>query len=287
VVVVSNAALPPMLASLRQRSRLVLWTQHAHDQPGISDLNKPAFREVWDAFIFVSEWQRQQYLARFELDPTRCFLLPNAVGPAFTGLFADGGPILGQKRPFTLAYASTPYRGLDVLLDVFPQIQAAVPEARLTTYSSMKVYQGGQSDDPYRPLYERARAMPGVAYAGSLPQPELAAALKQTAVFAYPNTYPETSCITVMEALAAGCRVVTSDLGALPETTAGFARLVSWDDGPEAYRAQFTQAVIEALRTTAEDRLREQVHYVNDHYHWDGRADQWLTWLNSLRHNPI
>lgn len=288
VAVVSNAALPPLLATLRQRSRLVLWTQHAHDQPGISDLNQPAFRDLWDAFVFVSEWQRHQYLAHFALDPAHCFVLPNAVSPPFAGLFADGEPILAQKRPMTLAYASTPYRGLDVLLDVFPQIRAAVPEAHLSIYSSMKVYQGGQTEQPYQALYERARAMPGVTYVGSLPQPELAAALKQTAVLAYPNTYPETSCITVMEAMAAGCQVVTSDLGALPETTAGFARLIRWDDGPEAYRAHFTQAVIEALRTpTTEDRLRAQVNYANDHYQWHGRAEQWLTWLQKIRHNPI
>jgi protein O-GlcNAc transferase len=278
-VVVSNAALPPMLAALRQRSRLLLWTQHAHDQPGISDLSKPAFRDLWDAFIFVSGWQQEQYLAHFGLEPGRCHVLPNAVSPAFANLFAGDEPILPHKRPYTLAYASTPYRGLDLLLDVFPDIQAAVPQAQLTLYSSMKVYQGGQTEAPYQALYDRARAMPGVNYVGSLPQPELAAALRQTAVLAYPNTYPETSCITVMEATAAGCQVVTSDLGALPETTAGFARLVSWENGPEAYRVNFTQAVIEALQTAAEDPLRRQVDYVNHQYRWDGRANQWLTWL--------
>lgn len=286
VAVVSNAALPPIFGPLRQRTRLVLWTQHAHDQPGIAELSKPAFRDLWDGFVFVSQWQRDQYMARFGLDAGRCIVMPNAVSPPFAVLYGDSEPILPAKQPSTLSYTSTPYRGLDVLLDCFPAIQAAVPDVRLNIFSSMKVYQGGQSEAPFEPLYERAKAMPGVHYVGSLPQAHLATALKQTAVLAYPNTYPETSSIAVMEAMAAGCQIVSSDLGALPQTTAGFARLISWDDGPEAYRAKFIQVVIEALQAaadpTTENHLRRQVDHVNQHYQWPGRSQQWLAWLDEL-----
>jgi len=125
-----------------------------------------------------------------------------------------------------------------------------------------------------------------VEYVGAVPQAELAAALKGAAVLAYPNTFAETFCITALEALAAGCQVVSSNLGALPDTTAGFARLVSWDNGPEAYRAAFERAVIEALRAlgdpATEERLRRQVDEVNRRARWEARAEDWARWVEVL-----
>ena len=106
-------------------------------------------------------------------------------------------------------------------------------------------------------------------------------------VLAYSNTFPETFCISAIEAMAAGCRVVTSDLGALRETTAGCAKLVAMTGNDEKYREDFVEAVVSVLEqsvaATDEKLLRAQVDYVNRSCTWMGRARQWMEWLETLR----
>ena len=129
--------------------------------------------------------------------------------------------------------------------------------------------------------------MEGVVYIGPVAQPALAQRLRRVAVLAYPNTYAETSCIAVLEALAAGCRVVTSALGALPETASGFGRLVPWGEDRAAYMDRFVAETVAALESyTAgdgadlESDLRRQVDQVTATAAWPVVAGRWSAWLN-------
>ncbi|MGA3066214.1 MAG: tetratricopeptide repeat protein [Tepidisphaeraceae bacterium] len=276
--------------ALGENARLILWNQDGVDQPTVWPLHEPAERDSYDGMAMVSRWQAEQFIREFSLDPARIALMGNAIAPAFAGLLAKEDSILAKKaQPPWLVYASTPYRGLELLLDLFPDIRAKVPDARLGVFSSMNVYQmTGHEAEKYRPLYDRCRQTPGVEYFGSVAQPALAQWLLQAAVMAYPNTYCETACIAVMEGMAAGCQIVTSDLAALPETTAGFARLVPPDFQNPANRRRFVEEIVAVLRQTQSDpagveqTLRRQVDFVNAKYTWPVRALEWLAWLPRL-----
>ena len=148
----------------------------------------------------------------------------NAIAPAFQAMFPPDTRVVKEKSGLqTMAYTSTPFRGLNVLLRLFPLIHTAVPHVRLKVFSSMQVYRVASAEDEteFGTLYQACRDTAGVEYVGSLSQPALAEQLKQVAVLAYPNTFPETSCIAVMEAMAAGCIVVTSELGPFPKRLPG------------------------------------------------------------------
>jgi glycosyltransferase involved in cell wall biosynthesis len=293
VVVVQNFAdsaadLRPLL---RADAKVALWTQHAHDQPAMKGLLDASLRDSHHAFVFVSEWQRRQFQEMFKVDLHKSAILRNAVSPVFENLFRPDESILGGKEsPPVLAYTSTPFRGLNILLATFPFIRAAHPDVLLRVFSSMQVYQMAADKDAaqYGVLYERCRSTTGAEYVGSVPQPQLVKELRRTTLLTYPNHFAETSCISVMEAMAAGCHVVTSELGALPETAAGHATLLpvgkDWQDYGQRFVHE-TVKVLDQYQTApdiVESRLRRQVDVINATCTWRHRALQWEYWLKTL-----
>ena len=294
VVVLLNGcpteALTRLRAALDGGRKLILWMQHAVDQPAAQCVAEPEARACWDGYAFVSRWQMDGYLKAFGLDRRLCRILRNGIAPAFSGLFPAGADIVAAKPwPPVLAYTSTPFRGLDVLLDSVPRLRAAIPGTTVRVFSSLEGYQVPADQDPYGALYQRCRETEGVDYVGAVSQAALAEALRDATCLAYPNRFAETSCIAVMEALAAGCLVVSSALGALPETTAGFGRLMPVPPDPAEHAVRFAETARTALlqwrddRAAAGHRLREQVDHVTAEMTWARRAGDWLAWLSDLR----
>jgi glycosyltransferase involved in cell wall biosynthesis len=262
IVLNGPAEMSAMRWNLPHSTMLALWTQHAVDQRAMQGLSNRNKRNKWDHIICVSDWQRQSVIERFRVDAERVAVLRNAIAPSFEHLFSSPEALLRAKAEgLRLTYTSTPFRGLDVLLEIFPLIKAMRTDVTLEVYSSMAVYQQGGSSDPYASLYEALRLTSGIKYIGSLPQTSLATALSNAHILSYPNTFAETSCISVMEALAAGLCVVTSDFGALPETSMGYARLVSMDEGDRAgYIARYRETLSQLLATYAVTEWAER-HY--------------------------
>lgn len=252
----------------------LLWTQHMPDEPAMAAL--ASHGGAWDHVVAVSDHHRAVLLAAATLDPARVHVRRNAMAPAFAGLTPrrDGPP--------RLAYTSTPFRGLDVLLAIFPRLRQRHPDVMLDVYSSLAVYGTDPAADPCRNLYGIAESLAGVTWHGSIPQPDLAPALAATDLLAYPNTFPETSCIAVIEALAAGCHVVTSDLGALPETTQGFADLVPFDGQDRARFALDFLAALDKALTSLHDPT-DQIATLNRTATWDIRAREWVKLISRIR----
>jgi glycosyltransferase involved in cell wall biosynthesis len=282
---VSLTAIPRLVRDLAAPGTpAILWTGHADDQPAVQCLSDAAVRDGWDAVVLVSEWQRARYADHFGLSSRRTAVLRNAIAPAFENLFADADALARAKQadPLLLAYTSTPFRGLDLLAAMFPLIPRP---SRLRIFSDMGTYLTGPADSQFQALYEQCRNTPGIEHVGTLPQPELAQALRAVSILAYPCTFPETGCIAALEAMAGGCAVVASDLGALAETTAGHALLVEpgedWSSFGARYLTALDLVMASILSPPGIARLWDQVRFVNDTATWSKRADEWLAFFKT------
>jgi glycosyltransferase involved in cell wall biosynthesis len=170
------------------------------------------------------------------------------------------------KRKRRVVYTSSPDRGLDLLLEMWPQIRKRVRGATLEFAYAPVYFKIAEVDPAVRAFAARIAELadqPGVTALGSLSQPELARLLRSSMVWAHPSyhtpsstPFMETSCIGAMEAQAAGCHVVASAWGALPETVRVGALI---DERPvsESWRACFAAAIVRGL-TSEETQANAQ-----------------------------
>lgn len=290
VVVVANESCgSEMRDRFRATKPLIAWIGHDDEQHSIQRLEYARERKAWSAFAFVSQWQLQEFCRNFWIAPEKCRVMRNAISPAFAAIEPSEPWFRNGSLPI-LAYTSAPYRGLDVLIGAFPAIRRAVRGAELRIFSGMGQDLSDPLNQPYEALYKQCLATEGVHLVGRIGQTELAREIGQCAALAYPSTFPETSCIAVMEAMSAGAAILTTRLGALPETTAGFAHMVEATEDATRRAKDFADMVIAALNAIRIDpdaaaALRDQqIAYARREYAWPTRAEQWQAWLAGIVH---
>ena len=218
-IFISSRLLGPILALKQAPGKLnYYWAHDDVDQPVLAPLReKPEWRSAFyqrlNGLFLLSHYQRAAWVSHLDLVLEKTHLITNPIAydrfePSVSEL---------RKRGTRAYYASTPYRGLKYLLRGWPMVRQRVPGAEVHVFSSLQV-NGLPETDENLSLYERARQTPGVVYRGAVSQKIIREAAEQARVLAYPCSFPETSCIAAMEAMAAGAVVVGTELGALPET---------------------------------------------------------------------
>lgn len=254
---------------------LVMWMHHDSNQNAVQWCRNRVLVDRVTCFVFVSHWQRERYQAEFDIPPSKCVVLRNAT------TLSQPQRIWTKSDPLRFAYTSTPFRGLSVLLDAWEKLDLS--NAELHIWSSMRLY--NQDDAKYQPLYARARASKRVFYYGISPNSELKTILRDMHFLAYPSTFEETSCLAVIDAMAAGCRVIVPARGALPETTAGFAHVYPWSADPIEHASLFGSALAKEVEhpwfDSPEMSLTQQ-NYCEQFFDWNQRVKEWTRLIERL-----
>lgn len=267
-------------AHAEEDKKLIYWNQLSYDQPIVQFLHDVENINKIDHFVFVSHWQSEQFRKLFNIPGYKTSVIKNA----HLGTFPKTPRVSDTIK---VCYTSTPWRGLDVLLRAWEILQ---PEnAELHVFSGCTIYgdEFAQNNDAqYQHLYDKCQSLSNVIYHGNIPNEELRKELVTFDILAYPNTFEETSCIAVIEALASGLRVITSNLGALPETTEGWARTYPYLAKPDIHAQKFANILHQEIQLVASKDINDRLHFQHTIYNrawsWDVRFQEWIALLNTL-----
>jgi len=259
----------------------ILWLHDTWNDPEAQHLSDEEDRKRFDKLVFVSNYQFQTYHLAHGIQYNESIILKNAIVPIPDHQKPNDGVI-------NLIYHTTPHRGLEVLLPVYEYLYKHFGDKiHLDVYSSFNIYGWPHRDEPYEKIFETCREHPGITYHGAVSNDEVREALQKAHIFAYPNIWPETSCIALMEAMSAGCAIICPNHAALPETAANFALMYQFDEDGNRHAnvfAQLLNAVIESFwADDHQGKLQFQKFYANNFYSWDARIPEWNALLNSMK----
>ncbi len=236
-------------------------TMHAYTAPDsvrllprlYRKMNYPRSAAAADAIIINSESLRAEIQRYLEVDPGKLKLIYEAVDhdlfrPGDVGEARARVARYGVNRPFVLFVSSLwPYKNCDGLLRAWALARGELDGRQLAVV-------GAGRDEKYvaslRSLAGELGIASDVNFVGAIPLEETVSFYRAADAFVYPSLN-ETFGLPILEAMACGCPVVTSDISAMPETAGGAAVLSDPKDP-----ASIAKALGEAL-TPGRDRLRD------------------------------
>lgn len=272
--------IPSRVRELDSDKKKILWLHDLPNDPESAHLADASQRKRFDKIVCVSDWQMQLYNLISAVPYSECIVIKNAIHP----IEIDKKEFDGTVR---LIYHTTPHRGLEILIPVFEELCKVHNDIHLDVYSSFKIYGWEERDSQFQELFDRCKSNENITYHGAVSNEEIREALVKSHIFAYPSIWPETSCLSAIEAFSAKNVVVCPNYAALPETSAGFAMMYPFTENKNHHAVQFAHTLNNAINSVKENKNLEtyldfQKQYFDYFYGWDKRKLEWQNLLNSL-----
>ena len=258
----------------------ILWMHHFVNQKEAQNLGSKDFVQKLDYIVFNSNWNSENHIYQFKIPKNKSVVIKNAIEK----IDFEEKP----KDKINLIYHTTPWRGLALLLNVFKNLN--LKNVELNVCSSTIIY--GKKFDTvlgktYESIFNECKNTKNVNYFGFLDNKKIIQMLKKMHIFSYPSIWPETSCIAAIESMAAGCEVVTTNLGALSETCSSFGTFVNFDRNFDNLEKKYSEVLLNSIKNFWSDenqnKLKLQSKTINATYSWNVRSVEWKNFLDKAR----
>ena len=257
----------------------ILWQKNSYDQPNLAPWFKDkSNHKKYDWYVFNSHWNYEKFRMMYGLPTEQCAVIKNGIVK-----IQPTQPYI-KGEPIKIIHQNTPWRGLNVLLAAMQLVKN--PLITLDVYSSCEVYGkdfAQANDKHYQELYDQAKQLPNVNYIGYKSNEYILEHLQDYKMYVYPSIWEETSCISLLESMAAGLYCITTDYGALFETGAEFPMYIPYSNDYKNLAKRFAYGIHAAAEhldhSSIQDHLRFQSEYTNRYYNWNKQASSWTVFL--------
>lgn len=178
-----------------------------------------------------------------------------------------------------IIYTSSFDRGLQHLLEMWPDVRKAVPDVELECFYGWQLFDQFYRDNPasmgWKARIVSMLGQEGVTKHGRLSQPDLAEEMKTCGIWAYPTHFGEINCISAIKAQAYGCEPVVINYAALRETVQ-YGRRIEGDIYDPETKEEFKKQLIDALlNPMSEEKRAEMMVWAKEKYAWEKIAQSW------------
>ncbi len=231
-----------------------------------------------DHIICVSEWQREYIKNQFKKAlgnsnrdlSTYIQVLNNAIDPT------DWEHCVFPKNKHSFVYTSATDRGLDKVLKMWPRIKQMLPYASLNIAAPPYSVDWGYDIDKIMQLKD-------VWWHGNLPPKKLYDLISRSEYWLYPSKYLETYCITALEMMMGGVKILSTNTGNLNDLLDRRGVIVDSGMDDQAIEDVFITAIARNNGSCHDDKkfhyywfantMRNKIWVQNEN--WDVRTDEW------------
>ena len=258
----------------------ILWMHHFVNQKEAQNLGLKDFVQKLDRIVFNSNWNCEKHIDQFKIPKNKSVVIKNAIEK----IDFEEKP----KDKINLVYHTTPWRGLALLLKVFKNLD--LKNIELNVCSSTIIY-GKKFDSilgkKFENIFNECKNTKNINYFGFVDNKKIIQMLKKMHIFSHPSIWPETSCIAAIESMAAGCEVVTTNLGALSETCSSFGTFVNFDKNFDSLKKKYSEVLLNSIKNfwsnENQNKLKLQRETINATYSWETRSIEWEKFFNETR----
>jgi glycosyltransferase involved in cell wall biosynthesis len=267
-----NWIIAPGKINLREDGKNIAWVHLGDFEGDLSWLQDQRVAHI----IFVSYYQYQRFMERYpNIDNSKCHVIRNAIDPIPVSEYTLGSKI-------KLVFHCEPYRGLEILIDALSLIKD--PDIELHVIGDLDTKTIDWKIDIQNKIKESILLDDRIIYHGRLSNDNVRKQLQNCHIFAYPSTWRETSCISLIEAMSAGLYCITNSFTVLPETGIGLTKIYPFDNDLKNQALTLSKKILEAVDSIKKKRFDpiNQAVKTNDYYSWKSVSKEWLDFSNKI-----